>query len=558
VENAITVDAITTEIIRATLNSAAEEMNATLIRSAYTPVIYEIKDCAVALLDDNHRILGQSSGVPLFLGNLEVVTELTEQIYGREVWQPGDVWVLNDSYMAGTHLHDMTAYGPVFVDDELVGFAACRAHWLDVGGKNVGSSSDTTDIYQEGLRVGGLKVVEGGRQRPDVVDLLTRNSRFSYPARGDLFAQIACLVTGQKRLSAIVRKFGLEVLRAARDEIYTQTERFEREVVTGIPDGTYESEGCIDNDGVEDTPKWVRVRVVVSGDEMTIDLTGTDDIARGPVNCGVAQAVSAARMAFKLLVNPDKPVDGGSFRPLDVKVREGSMLAAVEPAPCEWYFSSLGLLIDLVVKALAPVLPERVAGASYGDSMVIGINGTDPRTGRSFLLYEATVGGWGAWAGGDAQDGLINSVNGALKDMAMEVLETKYPIHMLCYRFRTDCGGAGTWRGGTGVERQYVVEADDAQLMLWFERSKMPAWGLLGGHDGTPPQVVINEGRPGARSMLKIVAAPLERGDIVTTRTGGGGGYGDPRERSRDLVVRDLRNGFVSEEAARSIYGYEA
>jgi N-methylhydantoinase B len=552
------LDPITTEIIRSSLNSAAEEMNATLIRSAYTPVIYEMKDCSVGLLDENHLILGQSSGLPIFLGNLEVVTQYTEQTYGREVWKPGDIWVLNDSYIGGTHLHDMTVYGPVFSGDELVGFATCRAHWLDVGGKNAGSSTDSTDIFQEGLRVGGIRVVEAGEMRLDVVDLLSRNSRFSYPARGDLFAQIACVTTGQQRLEAIVDKFGLDVIRAARDEIYRQTEHFERQAVAAIPDGVYEAKGCIDDDGIDDTPKWVRLTVTVSGDEMTIDLSDSDDIATGPVNCGASQAVSVARVAFKLLINPDNPVDGGAFRPLHVIVREGSMLAATEPAPVEWYFTPLGLLIDLVVKALAPAMPEKAACASYGDSMVVGIGGTDPRNGRPFLLYEPTVGGWGAWHGGDGQDGLINNVNGSLKDMAIEVLETKYPIHMLRYTFRTDSGGPGTWRGGAGVEREYVVEADDASLTLWFERSKTPAWGLLGGHDATPPEVIVNASRPDERSMLKINASPLKRGDAIITRTGGGGGYGDPRERSRDLVEKDLRNGFISEDAAHTMYGYES
>lgn len=557
-ETTVKLDPITTEIVRSALNSAAEEMNTTLIRSAYTPVIYEMKDCSVALLDESHRILGQSSGLPIFLGNLEAVTKYTETKYGLDAWRPGDVWVLNDSYIGGTHLHDMTVYGPVFVDGDLVGFATCRAHWLDVGGKNVGSPTDSTEIFQEGLRVAGVRVVEGGRVREDVVGIFERNSRFSYPARGDLFAQIACVATGQKRLEAIIRKFGLDVIRAARDEIYRQTEEFERQAVDAIPDGVYEAEGCIDDDGVGDEPKWVRVKVIVSGADLTIDLCGSDDIAQGPVNCGASQAVSVARVAYKLLINPDRPVDGGAFRPLHVKVRDGSMLAAVEPAPCEWYFTPLGLLIDLVVKALASVMPERAAAASYGDSMVIGISGTDPRNGLPFLLYEPTVGGWGAWHGSDGQDGLINNVNGSLKDMAIEVLETKYPIHMLEYAFRTDSGGPGQWRGGTGVERKYVVETDDAKLMLWFERSRTPAWGLLDGCAATPPEVIIDGGEENKYSMLKVTARPLHRGDVVTTRTGGGGGYGNPRERDSRAVARDLREGFISSDAARVVYGYEA
>ena len=554
---ATALDPITTEIIRSALNSAADEMNNTLIKSAYTPVIYEMKDCSVGLLDDQHRMLGQSAGLPIFLGNLEVVSRYTEQLYGRSAWHPGDIWALNEAYVAGTHLHDVTVFGPVFVESELVGFATCRAHWLDVGGKDVGSPTDSTSIFQEGLRIGATKVVDRGVLRDDVVDLFSRASRFPYPTRGDLFAQIACVKTGQQRLATIVNKYGLDTIKAARDEIYAQTERFERAAVMAIPDGTYTAEGCIDSDGVESEPKWVRLAVTIAGDEMSVDLTATDDQARGPVNCGAAQAVSAVRVAYKLLINPDHPIDGGSFRPLTVKVRAGSMLDALEPAPYEWYFTPLGLLIDLVVKALAPALPDLAAAASYGDSMVIGISGIDPRTEGPFLVYEPTVGGWGAWEGSDGQDGLINNVNGSLKDVPLEVAETKYPVFMRKSAFRPDSGGAGKWRGGNGVERQYVLETDEALLALWFERARTPAWGLLGGRDATPPEVVVNEGRADERSFLKVNGFRLVRGDVVTTRTGGGGGYGDPRERDRSLVARDLREGMISPTVARDVYGYE-
>lgn len=551
------VDAITTEIIRSGLNAAADEMNATLIRSAYTPVIYEMKDCSVGLLDDHHQILGQSAGLPIFLGNLEVVTELTELLHGREVWRPGDVWILNDSYMAGTHLHDMTVYGPVFVGEELVGFATCRAHWLDVGSKDAGGSTDSTSIFQEGLRLGPTKVVDRSVLLDDVADLLTRNGRFPYPARGDLFAQIACVRTGQDRLAQVMGRHGLDTVRRARDQIFAQTERLEREAIAAIPDGRYEAEGSLDNDGVTDRPYVVRVAVEIRGETMTLDLTGTDDMAQGPINCGAAQAVSAGRVAYKLLVNPDRPVDGGAFRPLEVKVRPGSLLAAEAPAPCEWYFTPLGLLIDLVVKALAPALPEAVAGASYGDSMVIGIEGTDPRDGAPFLVYEPTVGGWGAWEGGDGQDAMINNVNGSLKDVPIEVAETKYPVWLRRYAIRRDSGGSGQWRGGNGVEREYVLEADAGTMSLWFERSRTPAWGLAGGGDATPPEVVVNEGQPNAVTLLKVNAFRLSRGDTVVCRTGGGGGYGKPEKRARHLVEADLADGMVSPEAARSVYDYE-
>jgi N-methylhydantoinase B len=552
-----TLDAITTEIVRSAFSAAADEMNATLIRSAYTPIIYEMKDCSVALLDAEHRVLGQSAGLPIFLGNLEICTRLTEEMYGTEAWRPGDVWIMNDSYLTGTHLNDMTVFGPIFVEDELMGFSACRAHWLDVGAKDPGGPMDSTEIYQEGIRLGPTRVVDAGMQRPDVTDLLGRNSRFSYPAVGDLGAQIACVRTGEQRLEAIVDKYGKETILAARDEIFAQTERFERAAVEAIADGVYRAEGCLDNDGVGDEPCWVRLAVEISGDEMTIDLTETDDAKRGPVNCGEAQAISACRVAYKLLVNPENPPNGGAFRPLTVRVRRGSMLGAEEPFPCQWYFTPLGLLIDLVVKALADVLPDKAAGASYGDSMVIGIAGLDDRTGRPFFDLEPTVGGWGAWQGCDGEDGLINNVNGSLRDLPIEVLETKFPIRMTQYGFRSDSGGPGRWRGGNGVVREYTLDCESAELFLWFERSVTPAWGLFGGSAARPPLVVLNAGREDERRMLKASRVPLKRGDVVSTMTGGGGGFGPPGERDRELVRADVRNRHVSAEAARETYGVD-
>jgi len=519
------VDPITVEVIRNSLNAAAEEMNTMLIRSAYTPVIYEMRDCAVALLDSDHNVLGQSSGLPIFLGNLEVVTRVTEKMYGRVVWEPGDVWILNDAYLAGTHLHDMTVYSPVFVGLELVGFAACRAHWDDVGAKDIGSPTDSTDIYQEGLRLGPTKIVARGTQLVDVIDLLVRNGRFSYAAHGDLLAQIACVSSGETRLVELVARFGLATLQTARDDIFAQTERVERARVSAIPDGDYNSEGCLDNDGVEDCARWVRVHVKVVGDAIEIDLSGSDDVAQGPVNCGTAQAISAARVAYKMLVSPDRAVDGGSFRPLTVLVREGSLLGATEPAPCEWYFTPLGLLIDLIVRALSVADTGGCAAASYGDSMVISISGSDERSNEEFLLAEPTVGGWGAWKGGDGEDALINSVNGAMKDMAIEVSETKYPIYIENYSIRRGSGGRGQWCGGDGVERTYVVETSNALLSLWFERSVTPAWGLFGGESGLGPEVVIRKGHS-IMQLLKVNKLALQRGDRITVRTGGGGGYG--------------------------------
>jgi N-methylhydantoinase B len=553
VSAAVSVDPITVEIVRNAFVAAADEMNATLIRSAYTPIIYEGKDCSVALLDANHRILGQSAGLPIFLGNLEICVGLTEERYGREVWQPGDVWIVNDSFLTGTHLNDMTVYAPIFFEGELVGFSASRAHWLDIGAKDPGGPMDSTEIYQEGLRVPPLRVVVGGEIRRDITELIGLNSRFPYPTLGDLHAQIAVARTGERRLQAILERYGRATVEAVRDQIFEQAERLDREAVAAIPDGTYRAEGCLDNDGVGDDPCWIRVEVIVAGETMTIDLSGCDDAFRGSINCGEAQAVSACRVAFKLLINPEKPINGGTFRPLTVVVRKGSVLAAEEPSACQWYFSPLGLLIDLVAAALAPVMPAQVAGASYGDSMITLITGVDPRQ-RQFVHVEANVGGWGAWEGSDGESALINSVNGSIKDFPIEVVESRYPLRIRTYGLRPDSAGAGRWRGGLGIVREWVIDCDDAWLSLWYERSQTPAWGLFGGGAGQPSYVLLNPGTEREQRIQKVNRKRLERGDVIRCLTGGGGGFGEVSQRDRSAIEADLAEGLLSDDEAARVY----
>ncbi|RKT54608.1 hydantoinase B/oxoprolinase family protein [Saccharothrix australiensis] len=551
----MSIDPVVVEIIRNALTSAADDMNATLIRSAYTPIIYECGDCVVALLDDEHQVLGQSAGLPIFLGNLETCTLATEQRFGREVWQPDDVWILNDSYLGGTHLNDVTIFGPVFVDGGLVGFTATRAHWIDVGSKDPGGSMDSVNIFQEGLRLGPQKLVEGGREVAAVIDTIATNVRFPYPTSGDMHAMIATIKMGQARLAEIVGRWGLETVRAARDEIFAQTERLEREVIRAIPDGVYRAEGFLDNDGVDlATPVPVKLAITVSGESLEFDVTESADQTVGPVNCGTAQTVSACRVGYKLLVSPDVPGNGGSFRPMTVRVREGSVFGAQAPAACQWYFSHLGLLIDLVAKALAPAMPERVAAASHGDSMIVLLAGRDARHGRDYVSLEATLGGWGAWEGSDGESALINNVNGSLKDIPIEVFETRYPFRITEYAIRPDSGGAGRWRGGNGVVREYVAQ-QDCTVSLWFERSTTPAWGLFGGSDAAPPEVVINEGRPDERRLLKCNGLALKAGDTIRCATGGGGGYGPPADRDPAAVRADIADGHVTPERAAAVHG---
>ncbi|MFC3051888.1 hydantoinase B/oxoprolinase family protein [Kordiimonas pumila] len=545
---------ITTEIIRNAFNSIAEDMNAALIRSAYTPVIYEGKDCAVALLDETGEVLGQSLGLPLFLGNLSLCVQIVADMRGWDYFGEGDVIFLNDSYIAGTHLNDVTVIMPIFWKGKRVGFATSRAHWLDVGAKDAGQSADSHEIYQEGMRWAPTKVYKNGEPCQEILTFLKLNSRFGDALLGDLHAQIAAGKTGEMRFNTLLDRFTRETVLAARDDIFRQSAEMERQTISAIPDGTYTAEGALDNDGLSNEPIPVKMKVDVKGDKVTIDLTGSAKQARGAVNCGETQTISAARVAFKLLINPERPVDGGTFSSLKVIAPEKSIFNAQEPAACSWYFSSLGLLIDLFVKAMSPVMPKAAAAAHYGDSMVIILSGYNPeKNDELYVSIEASTGGWGAWSEGDGQDCLINNVNGSFKDYPIEVYEHRYPVRIMKYGIRSDSGGAGMYRGGNGSYREYHVTSDTS-LSLWFERSHTTAWGLDGGMPGKAPEVTITHPDNTVVSVLKTNAMPLKAGTVILTQTGGGGGYGDASKRDAAHITRDLKNAYITEKEAHTRY----
>ncbi|RBM06301.1 hydantoinase B/oxoprolinase family protein [Streptomyces sp. PT12] len=552
-----TVSPVVVEVIRNGFNSAAEEMSVSLFRGAHTPVIYEAKDCAVGLYDAQARLLGQAPGLPIFLGNIQACIEHVTAKIGLDGYADGDVFVLNDAYIQGSHLTDITVLAPIFVDGALVAFAATRADGGHLGGKDLGVSTGTRHIYEEGLRIPPVRLVKAGVPDEEIFDILALNSFFHAARRGDLKAQVAACYKGAERLRALYLKFGRPVVEAATADIFRQSEELDRRAVAAIPDGTYTAAGLIDDDGVSGTPVRVQVAVRVAGDEIAVDLTGSSAATPGPVNSGRVQAISACRVAFKELINPEAPVTGGNFRNLRVVIPDGSVFDAREPAPVQWYYTPLGLLIDLVQRALAPVLPERVAAAHFGDSMIVSFVGTarDGAGAEDFVLIDAETGGWGAFHDGDGQDGMINVINGDFKNLPIEFVENKFPLTIEAYGLRQDSEGAGRFRGGLGVHKTFRVEQDGTALSLWLDRSLTPAWGLFGGHDATGPVAVVAPGTPDERRLNKITDLRLAAGQRVQVLTGGGGGYGDPRQRDPELVARDVADAYISPRRARDVYG---
>ncbi|MBM3678606.1 MAG: hydantoinase B/oxoprolinase family protein [Actinobacteria bacterium] len=544
----MTPDPVTVEVIRNAFNSIAAQMNNNLARSAYTPIIYEMKDCSVGIFDVHGQLLGQAPGLPIFLGNLEAAIHVTTaQLGGNHGYREGDVFAVNDSYLTGSHLNDVSVFSPVFHRGELIGFCATKAHWLDIGAKDPSQAMDSTEIYEEGYRLGPTHLYVAGEPAHETIDFLTRNSRLSRSIWGDMHAQIAACRTGEIQLQALHDRFGRETIEAAAEAIFAQSERLDREAVAQVPDGVYTGEGLLDSWGPGGKPVPVKVTVTVAGDELVLDLTGSSPQTPGCLNCGLAQTISGARLAFKFLFNPDVPVTGGTFRNMRIVAEPGSVFDAHEPAACQYYYPHLGLMIDLFIRVLAPAIPELVVAGQPADPMNIMFTGHHPRTGAQFVCGEATAVGWGAYAQGDGTNALINYGGGDLKNLPVEVLESLYPLRIHRYGLWEGSGGEGRHRGGLGVVREYETLVDEIGLSLWFERTLTPGWGLFEGKEGRVTSVTVDRG-DGPTEILKVNRLPLPRGSRVLVQTGGGGGFGDPAERDPEAVRNDVADGYVSNE----------
>lgn len=549
---------ITLEVVRNALVAYSEEMANALCKSAYNMMIYEVRDFCCGLIDTQGRMISQNrGGLPIFLADLGVAVMDGVERYGLDGFAPGDVVIMNHPYVCGQHLNNVVVYTPCFIDGEIVAFAANRAHWVDVGGSRTGFGSyETTEIFQEGLQLRSLKIYEAGRRNDALWQVLHDNLRFPESSLGDLRAQIAACHLGDRRLGELYGRYGVDTVSACVAEIWDQAEAEAREVVSRIPDGVYKAESQLDNDGRNlDKPLDIKVVVTIAGDEMTIDFSGLNPQVRTPMNSGYSGGMAAARVAFKCLTMPHAPVNEGCFRPLNLILPEGVFLNAKPPAAIGLWSIALPTVIDTVLKALAPALPDVIPAAHKGDMGGCSFYGYRDDDGSRFLLMNIFGGGWGGRPGGDGEDAAVSICQGDVRNAPVEIQETNYPFIVECHALRVDSGGAGDHRGGFGVEIRYRC-LQPSTVNINMERTLDPPWGVGGGGDGAHNRAVIQRTDGSEEVVYKATNVPLKAGDTVAFLTAGGGGYGDPLARDRAAVGADLALGLITPEAAARDYAY--
>lgn len=550
------VNPITVEVVRNAVNAYADEMATALCKSAYNMMIYEVRDFCCGLIDGEARMISQNKGgLPIFLADLGIAVKDGIDRYGLGGFTPGDVIIMNHGQVCGQHLNNIVIYAPCFHDGKVVAFAATRAHWVDIGGMRVGFGSvETTEIYQEGIQFRSLKIYEAGRRNETLWQVIHDNVRFPEAALGDLRAQIASCQLGIRRFGELLKRYGPETVKACIHAIWDQTEREARAFTEAVPDGTYEAESFLDNDGRSlDKPLRIKVKVTIAGGRMIVDFSEMNDQVPGPTNSGYSGGLAAARIAYKCLTQPRAPVNEGCFRPLEIVLPEGKLLNAKAPAALGLWSIPLPTVIDTILKALAPALPEQIPAAHKGDMGGCSIGGFRA-DGRRFLLMNIFGGGWGGRPHEDGESASVSVCQGDVRSAPVELQEIQYPFLIERFALRTDSGGAGRHRGGLGVELTYRA-LQKAVANVNCERTKDPPWGLHGGKPGAVNEAILTRRDGSEQRLLKATGVPVEAGDRLTFRTAGGGGWGDPRSRDPGAIADDVAKGYVSPAAARRDYG---
>ena len=552
---ALAIDPVTLEVIRYCLVSITNQIDANIKRTAFSPYIYEYNDFAVGLTDAEGRLIAQcTGGMPPFVADsVGMAVRDGLAIYGRERLHHGDVVLCNHAAVQGQHLNNTVMYTPIHAGPErgaMIGFFAINVHWIDIAG----AVPHSPDIFGEGLQLRSIKLWKRGEPVEEVYRIIEANTRQPTELLGDIAAQLAGCLSGRDLVAELAGKYGVATFERATALILDQSEAAARALIRSMPDGVYTHETFLDNDRAGEEPLPIRVKVIVDGDEMTIDYSDIAGQVKGPINSGwFGGGQTTARVAFKYLMGAGEMANEGTFRPLKLKLPPGKILSADPTAPMGNYSTPFPTVIDAVIKALERALPERVPGGHFGTHSGVHFSGRRP-DGSYFGTHDSGHGGWGACATHDGSGPFRTMAHGDTRIIPLELQECYLPLRIEEFSLRPDSGGAGRFRGGLGVCKTYRILAP-CELQTNLDRTRFPPWGVQGGKEGKPGRVTRVDGQSGEeRPIDKEKGFRLAAGDLVRVETGGGGGCGPPCERALSRIQHDLDAGYISAEAATRDY----
>lgn len=553
----------TNEILRSYFASTVREMFKSTTHTAYSIVFSEGLDFSCALFDGRRRTISLESGNPVHMASLPSALDCLCETYPQI--DPGDILVMNDPYRGGTHHADVVVVRPIFWEDHLVAYGINRGHWTDIGGMTAGGFSGAArDVIQEGLIIPPIKLYRRGELVPELKDFILSNVRVKQRVWGDLQAQIAAGITAERRIHDLIRKYGLDQVLEGMDYAVDYARRRFTRGLEAIPDGRWSNSQYMEDDGIVDQPRTIAVTVAKQGDRVTVDYRGSSIQALGPINAALAVTKAATYCALTAIVDPHTPLNQGVFDCVEIVAPAGTLVNPAYPAPlfggnCD----TAAMIFETVVRAFAAVTPERVIGGHIAGGMNTTAWGQDPANRDEFSWYLFIEGGWGARATKDGNSATFHAM-GNCKSQPIEIWESRNPACYERYELLPDSGGAGRFRGGLGVIRDIRLTADETLLSALADRFHQPPFGIFGGQPGWCNAFRLQRGdRPvqtlrewfGLPSFGKFSNLSLQRGDLLTIQCAGGGGYGDPLERSPGLVAHDLLNGYISAQAAWEIYG---
>ena len=552
------IDPITLAVLKGRLEQVADEMDATLFRSAFNPIIAEAHDASHGLYhaETGETLVQGKSGLPIFVGAMAfAVKAVIDKAAKDGDLTDGDVYIFNDPYDGGTHLSDFKLVRPFFRDGKVFCYLASVGHWHDVGGNVPGNYNPVaTEAFQEGMVIPPVRLYAAGTLRQDVVDILRANTRLPDSLYGDMNGQVNALDLGARRLHALLDEYTDATVAEALAELKKRAAIQFRSLLRDLPDGRYSAEDFLDNDGIRDEALRIGLDVVIEGETLTLDFTRTAPACAGPLNIARSTAIAACYVAIKHIF-PDVPANSGVLEPVKFVIPETSLISVKAPKPVGGYTETILRLIDVVFQAFAQITPDRVNGCAYGTINALSLAG-HRKDGRRWVMFSFFGGGHGGHPQGDG----LNHGNAPISMATippLEILEAAYPVMFTEWSLRADSGGAGRNRGGLGAVYEIELLEEEADLFLFGERGKYAPAGVLGGHAAQRNRFVYpKDGKPTEPAMVsKLHNAKLKKGERIRLETPGGGGYGPPEERKPERIAEDLRLGYVTEAGAARDYG---